>query len=178
MPERHSEPQHKQTRLSPDRQKTLTVLPLGLHEVWHGFLSRLFCWSRSLWKALMWWLVKGCRPSLSRTRHRAAFSQFLYSLSLRRVARSWRAIVGLASWKDRKEISARSSAPSLLVTEKPPDGDVYLNNPSDMAVWCCCLEDKGVPMVAERLTVSLQSWGMSTHSDTFVPENFNFVFSF
>lgn len=74
----------------------LTLFPLGLHEdVWHGFRSTVFWLRRSPWKALMCWLMKGCRPSFSRSRHRPAFSQFLYSLSLRRTASSSRTIAAL-----------------------------------------------------------------------------------
>ncbi len=82
-------------------QTEQTLLSFGLHEeVSHGFRSRAFWLSRSAWKALMWWVMKGCRPSLNKIRHRPAFSQFLYPLSLRRAASSSRTMAAL--FPDRK----------------------------------------------------------------------------
>lgn len=67
----------------------VTLLSLGLHaDAWQGVLRRLFPWSRSPWKVLMWWVMRGWRASFRMSRHRPAFSQFLYSLSFRRSARS------------------------------------------------------------------------------------------
>lgn len=100
-------------------QTELTLLSLGLHEeVSHGFRSRAFLLSRSAWKALVWWVMKGCRPSLSKTRHTPAFTQFLYPPSLRRAASSSRTMSAL--FPDRRHNKEAEQVQSPHVWLHPP----------------------------------------------------------
>ena len=141
-----------------NRQSGLTSVPLGRHDVWQGLRSRGFPSSSSLWKTLMCWSVKGCRPSLRKHRHLAAFSQFLYPLSLGRAPSSSRPMSPFTScWeaKQRARASPGQSAPvrPRPLREAPPTlydtaATRWRCRLYNGAARCWCQDEAGVLMAA------------------------------